>query len=304
MDLSVIIPTYNRSRLLARTIQGLCDQQTGSSIREVLVISDGATDDSSAVVNSFKDRLPIQYIEQPRKSVSAARNRGLAEARGTVALLLDDDIVPSPKLIAEHTAFHQQYPEIESVLLGYVTWLPELPITPFMRWYGEYGALFGYALLEDGKQVDRKYLYSCNVSFKVQFLNNISGFNENLTVFEDHELGYRLAKRGMKMFFRRNALAYHNQTFTFQQARERMRRYSRGVPAFLATEAGSEMNALENKWKMRLKRLATGPAIHALKPLESLADCPIPLPRPLYRLLYWYGAIRPLHVASNKQPKP
>lgn len=303
MDLSVIIPTYNRSRLLARTLQGLCEQQTGFLIREVLVISDGATDDSSEVVNSFKDRLPVRYIEQPKMGVSAARNRGLAEACGTAVLLLDDDVVPSPKLIAEHAAFHKQYPEVESVLLGYVTWLPELPITPFMRWYGEYGALFGYALLEDGKQADGKYLYSCNVSFKVEFLSKISGFNETLTVFEDHELGYRLAKRGMKMFFRRNALAYHNQTFTFQQACERMRRYSLGIPAFLATEAGGEMKARENKWKMRLRHLATGPAIHALKPLEPLADCPIPLPRPLYRLLYWYGAIRPLYVGTNRQSK-
>src|SRR6202030_2947180 len=44
MELSIVIPTYNRSKLLRRTLQGVCEQAGADRIREVLVVSDGSTD--------------------------------------------------------------------------------------------------------------------------------------------------------------------------------------------------------------------------------------------------------------------
>jgi glycosyltransferase involved in cell wall biosynthesis len=293
MELSIVIPTYNRSKLLRRTLQGLCEQVGADRILEVLVVSDGSTDATADAVDEFSGRLPVRRISQPKSGVSTARNRGLRETRGRVVLLLDDDVVPSSKLVLEHTDFHRQSPGLESVLLGYVTWLPELRITPFMRWYGEYGALFGYALLEDGSQVDRRYLYTCNISFKTDFLRANGGFNENLTVYEDHELGFRLAKQGMKMFFRRSALGYHNQSFTFQQACDRVQRYSTGFGAFLSTDAGKEMTRSESPWKSQLKRVAKYCLVRPVNSLQLLIDSNCPLPHSFYRAVYWYFATLP-----------
>jgi glycosyltransferase involved in cell wall biosynthesis len=293
MELSIVIPTYNRCKLLSRTLQGLCEQVAADRILEVIVVSDGSTDATSDVVDEFSGRLPVRCISQAKSGVSTARNRGLREARGRVVLLLDDDVIPSSKLVLEHTDFHRQSLGFESVLLGYVTWLPELRITPFMRWYGEYGALFGYALLEDDSEVDRRYLYTCNISFKTDFLRANGGFNENLTVHEDHELGFRLAKRGMRMFFRRNALGYHNQSFTFQQACDRVQRYSKGFGAFLSTEAGREMTRSEAAWKNRLKRLAKLCLIRPVNSLQLLIDSDYRLPHSFYRAVYWYFATLP-----------
>jgi glycosyltransferase involved in cell wall biosynthesis len=293
MELSIVIPTYNRSNLLRRTLQGLCEQAGADRIREVLVVSDGSTDATADAVDEFSGRLPVRFIFQPKSGVSTARNRGLRETRGRIVLLLDDDVIPSSKLVLEHTDFHRQSPGLESVLLGYVTWLPELRITPFMRWYGEYGALFGYALLEDGSQVDRRYLYTCNISFKTDFLRANGGFNETLTVHEDHELGFRLAKQGMKMFFRRSALGYHNQSFTFQQACDRVQRYSKGFGAFLSTEAGREMTRSEATWKSQLKRVAKYCLVRPVNSLQHLIDSNYPLPHAFYRVVYWYFATLP-----------
>jgi glycosyltransferase involved in cell wall biosynthesis len=293
VELSIIIPTYNRCKLLRRTLQGLCEQVCADRILEVIVVSDGSTDDTSEAVGEFSGRLPVRRISQPKSGVSTARNRGLREARGKVVLFLDDDVIPSSKLVLEHTDFHRQSSGLESVLLGYVTWLPELRITPFMRWYGEYGALFGYALLQDGSQVDRRFLYTCNISFKTDFLRANGGFNENLTVHEDHELGFRLAKQGMRMFFRRNALGYHNQSFTFQQACDRVQRYSKGFGAFLSTEAGREMTRSEAAWKSRLKRLARLCMVRPVNSLQHLIDSDYQLPHAFYRAVYWYFATLP-----------
>jgi glycosyltransferase involved in cell wall biosynthesis len=298
MDLSIIIPTYNRSGLLRATLQGLCEQNAAHRIREVLVVSDGSIDSTPEIVEGFSGRLPIRLICQPKKGVSTARNRGLREARGRMVLFLDDDVIPSSRLVLEHTDFHRQFPEPESVLLGYVTWLPTLRITPFMRWYGEYGALFGYSLLHDGVQVDRRYLYTCNISFKTEFLTRSDGFNENLSVFEDHELGFRLAKQGMRMHFRRSALGYHNQSFTFQQACDRLQRYSEGFGAFLSTDAGQEMIKNQVRWKVLLARVARHGHIRLAKPLRLAIDSDCPLPHTFYRAMYWYYATLP-----SGQPK-
>jgi hypothetical protein len=194
------------------------------------------------------------------------------------------------------------------VLLGYVTWLPELRISPFMQWYGEYGALFGYGLLQDGQRVDRRFLYSCNISFKTVFLRENGGFNERLSVYEDHELGYRLSQHGMRMSFRRSALGYHNQRFTFQQACDRMQRYSGGMDAFLATDAGRAMSDSMAGWKRPLKRWVNNRKSRAPALLQRLVDSSQRLPHAFYRLMYWYYATLPasprtLRTAANPEER-
>jgi glycosyltransferase involved in cell wall biosynthesis len=293
MELTIVIPTHNRSALLRATLEGLSNQLDANRILEVLVVSDGSTDDTPQVVDEFSEKLPVRLIANPKTSVSIARNTGLRAARGRTLLFLDDDVVPSERLILEHTEFHRHRPETEAVLLGYVTWLAERSITPFMRWYGEYGALFGFSLLQDGAQADRRYLYTCNISFKTEFLLQNHGLNEDLTVYEDHELGYRLAKHGMEMYFNRGALGYHNQSFTFQQACDRLKRYSKGFDAFLSTEAGQEMTKNQVKWKKRLAMLAARPRLPLFKPLRLAVDSKFPLPHAFYRLMYWYFATLP-----------
>jgi glycosyltransferase involved in cell wall biosynthesis len=271
----------------------------GERIGEVIVVIDGSTDATADAIEEFSARLPIRGILQIKSGVSTARNRSLREASGKLVLLLGDDVIPSSTLIAEHTEFHREHRDLESVLLSYVTWLPELRITPFMRWYGEYGALFGYSLLDDGSQVDRRYLYSCNTSFKTGFLSASGGFNENWTVYEDHELGFRLSKQGMKLYFRRSALGYHNQSFTFQQTCDRMQRYSKGLDAFLSTDAGREMTRSEPGWKRYLRRLVESRLVRPGRSLQSLIDSDYQVPHSFYRAAYWYFATLPSSQAKS-----
>lgn len=288
MDLTVIIPTHNRSELLRRALQGFCKQEAGELLWELVIASDGSTDSTHETVMLFKDRLPLRYLSSPKRGVSSARNLGLREAGAPVVLFLDDDVIPSPQLIREHAQFHRERPELENVLLGYVTWSPELPISPFMRWYGEFGGLFGFSRLRSGQPANPRFLYTCNLSFKTEFLRRHGGFNEDLTVLEDHELGYRLAKHGMRMNFQKEALGYHYQTFTFEQACQRLRRYNSGLPAFISTDAGKRMVKRKARMSFRIADMGVrilGPALRLIRPL---ADTNIRLPNAVYRLLYWY----------------
>jgi glycosyltransferase involved in cell wall biosynthesis len=84
---SVILPTYNRASWLPQTVASLL-QQTQPPL-EVLIVDDGSTDDTAAVCRSFPE--PVRYLRQENAGVSAARNRGIAEARGEWIALADSD---------------------------------------------------------------------------------------------------------------------------------------------------------------------------------------------------------------------
>ena len=288
MDITVIIPTHNRSEILKRTLQGFCEQTAGDLAWELIIVNDGSTDSTDRTVMDFESLLPLRYLRQTKSGVSCARNLGLREARSPIVLFLDDDVIPSPHLLFEHARFHQERFGLEFVLVGYVTWLPDAAITPFMRWYGEFGGLFGYSLLKDDQEGDPRYLYTCNISFKTEFLRGSSGFNERLSVMEDHELGYRLKQRGMKMYFRLAALGYHNQSFTFDQACRRLERYSGGLPAFCLTEAGPRMVRRRARLRFRLAEAVVKMVVPVLSPLCRLMDSSVRLPNAIYRLFYWY----------------
>ncbi|HNS13774.1 MAG TPA: glycosyltransferase family 2 protein [Syntrophorhabdaceae bacterium] len=84
---SIVIPTYNYADYLPTAIAS-CLQQTYRNI-EIIVVDDGSTDNTPAVVEGFRDR--VRSIRQANQGVSSARNRGLEEARGSFITFLDAD---------------------------------------------------------------------------------------------------------------------------------------------------------------------------------------------------------------------
>jgi glycosyltransferase involved in cell wall biosynthesis len=296
MKLSVVIPTYNRCAILEKTLAGLCNQAEPEHLHEVIVVSDGSTDGTSAVVEAFSARLPIRFLPLTKGTVSRARNTGLEQAESTVVVFLDDDIVASPNLLAEHAKFHREFPEPEAALLGYVTWPPEFRITPFMRWYGEYGALAPYSLIRGEGPISPNFLVTANVSVKKKFAQRVGGFNPDLAVHEDYDFGYRMAENGLRMYFRRDALGYHYQTFTFEQACRRCKRLNSNVEPFLATNAGREMLRKETGRSRRIIEVLARVPAAMFSPLLHLIDSDVVLPNPIYRLLYWDRANRPYRV--------
>jgi glycosyltransferase involved in cell wall biosynthesis len=84
---SVIIPTYNRVSTVRRAIESALRQSYERL--EVLVVDDGSSDDTRAVVTAFGGR--VRYLGQPNAGVSAARNRGMRAAGGEFIAFLDSD---------------------------------------------------------------------------------------------------------------------------------------------------------------------------------------------------------------------
>ncbi len=86
---SVVIPTYNRQEYVAQAIESALEQEMRGEPPEVIVVDDGSTDDTRAVVRQFGAR--VTYLWQQNRREGAARNTGAAHARGTYLAFLDSD---------------------------------------------------------------------------------------------------------------------------------------------------------------------------------------------------------------------
>jgi glycosyltransferase involved in cell wall biosynthesis len=85
---SIIIPTYNRAHLLKIAIQSVSDQTFEDW--EIVVVDDGSVDETKEVVSAFSEEK-VRYVFQQNQELSAARNTGIRNSRGTYICFLDDD---------------------------------------------------------------------------------------------------------------------------------------------------------------------------------------------------------------------
>ena len=85
---SIVVPTYNRAHLIRATLVSVLEQQLLDW--ELLIVDDGSTDDTATVVAQFPNPR-IHYLPKENAERGAARNYGLARARGEYVLFLDSD---------------------------------------------------------------------------------------------------------------------------------------------------------------------------------------------------------------------
>ena len=104
---SVIIPTYNGSRFIKESIQSVLDQ-TYPNI-EIIVVDDGSTDNTPAIVKSIADPRII-HIRQANSGVSMARNHGIDISHGDYIAFLDHDDLWLPHKLEKQMPFFKQNP--------------------------------------------------------------------------------------------------------------------------------------------------------------------------------------------------
>ena len=86
---SVIIPTYNRKRLLSRAVKSVLNQSYSNL--ECIIVDDASSDETREVINSFQDDRIIYFRHEENKGASAARNTGIKKSQGEFIAFLDDD---------------------------------------------------------------------------------------------------------------------------------------------------------------------------------------------------------------------
>jgi GT2 family glycosyltransferase len=224
-DLSVVIPTYRRPDALPRTLAALERQTTPPDRFEVIVVDDPEDDDSAAVaeiVRAPSRPFATRHLSRAKFGVSAARNAGWRAAGAPLVAFIGDDILLAPDALERHLAAHAREPDAAVGMLGLVVWARELRITPFMRWLEE-GIQFDYRSLP-GDEASWAHFYTSNVSVKRSMLERVGGFDEERFPFlyEDLDVGYRMAEHGFKLIFDRHAVGEHLHQTTLDAWRGRM----------------------------------------------------------------------------------
>jgi len=134
--ISVIISTYNRSRLLEKTLNSLAGINVSNDINwELIVIDNNSKDSTKQIVGYFikQNKLPLRYVFEPQQGLSYARNRGISESAGEILAFIDDDvIVPDDWLMQVDRAFSQYNVDViggkailrfEQTIPSWVSWL-------------------------------------------------------------------------------------------------------------------------------------------------------------------------------------
>jgi len=106
-QVSVVIPTYNRATLIGETLDSVLAQTYRDF--EVIVVDDGSTDNTPAVINAGYKGL-VRYIRQENAGQAAARNTGIRIANGTYIAFLDDDDLWLPHKLARQMPLFESNP--------------------------------------------------------------------------------------------------------------------------------------------------------------------------------------------------
>lgn len=113
IEISVVVPTYNRGESLKRVIQSLLAQHACPTSHEVIVVDNNSTDRTRATVASLIEgsTVPLRYVFESKQGVSFARNAGIAAARGASIAFVDDDVTPAPEWLRTLHRALVEYPD-------------------------------------------------------------------------------------------------------------------------------------------------------------------------------------------------
>jgi len=187
--------TYNRKKLLERALEALFAQRFPKDQYEIVLIDDGSTDGTGEYVKSLDPPCPLTYVHQQNSGLAKGRNQGIRHANGQIVLFIDDDIVASPNLLAEHVKTHERH--MDHVVRGWVNHIHDLEnIT---------GPQFNM------QDISTAFFWTSNVSASRKHLLQAGMFDEDFLEYgwEDLELGMRLKALGLGMKYNKKAIVYH-----------------------------------------------------------------------------------------------
>jgi GT2 family glycosyltransferase len=231
-EISVVIPTYNRFETLSRVIPTLLAQDLEPSQYELLVCDSNSTDATAQYVAGVAASHPnVRFLPGAYSGRAAARNAGIASARGEVVLFNDADIFASPDLLSTHLRRHRAAFGIAVVGL-------EVQVKDFADYLDkrDHPLRRGHLHPLSRKKLSWLYFLTGNASARRDDLLRAGGFDESFTGYghEDLELGYRLHVMGIQILYEPAAVNYHCQDVSYTDQSLKMRLAGRSTARFYA----------------------------------------------------------------------
>jgi glycosyltransferase involved in cell wall biosynthesis len=216
MDVSVVLPTYNRAASLQTTLETFSGLAVPSGITwELLVVDNNSTDGTRAVIEhaARSARFCVRYIFEKRQGRSAALNCGIAAAQGEIVAFTDDDVFLHPEWLAGLIDTFEKFD-----CAGVAGRIVPLWNHPKPRWLEMEGqqAIVNFELGDASKEI-RFAPMGANSAFRKQvFIQHglfrldlgVSGSQHTITC-DDTEFGERLIRGGEKIMYSPKAIIYH-----------------------------------------------------------------------------------------------
>ena len=105
MNVSIVIPTYNRKPILEKCLVALENQKLNTNISnyEVIVVDDGSTDGTSSWINNNKNNLPhVVLLQQEHGGPALGRNLGVIKSKYEIIIFIDSDLIVLDNFIICH----------------------------------------------------------------------------------------------------------------------------------------------------------------------------------------------------------
>ncbi|MGD0015599.1 MAG: glycosyltransferase [Bryobacteraceae bacterium] len=196
---SVVVPVRNSERTVEGTVQSLLALEYPQDRLELILVDNASTDGTAGILASHSDRL--RCVCEPKRGASAARNRGLFEARHPVVAFTDADCVVARDWL------HQLVVPLEDATVGVSGGriLAAHPCNPVQE-YGEW--------LHDQERAIQgfkpPYVISMNWASRRSVLLEAGGFDEGLFRGEDVDLAYRVLQAGYRLAYCAGAVIRHH----------------------------------------------------------------------------------------------
>lgn len=195
IDLSVVIPIYNAELLIDRCLDSVFSQP-GKYVVEVICVDDGSTDHSVEIIKKRKESNII-LLCQPNAGPAAARNRGIAAAKGRYVALLDADDYWEPSFIVETVGFLDTYSECIAVSVAqrHITFSGNYLSPSYISEPNHNEEAF---VLDDFYSFWAKYNHVCtgSITIRTDIAQQTGGQREELRICEDLEFWAYLATFG------------------------------------------------------------------------------------------------------------
>lgn len=185
-NVTVLMSVFDGARHLRAAIKSVLDQTQEDF--ELLIIDDGSTDSSAAIVARFKDSR-IRLLRQTNRGLVASLNRGISEARGSLIARLDADDLSNPTRLEKQSAFLDAHPAI--VMVGSSVAVLD----------SENRALGSYQLLLNDPELRAELLLRNpfahgSVMYRTSEVRSVNGYRKEYPHAEDYDLWRRLARVG------------------------------------------------------------------------------------------------------------
>lgn len=213
--LTVLLATRNRATVLQSVLEGFCGLQSPTGGWKLVVVDNGSSDQTKAILGLFAKRLPLLALEECRKGKNVALNTGLARIEGDLAVLTDDDVFPRKDWLVQLRHAADLNPGF-SIFGG--TILPRWEVKPpkWVRWTDQ-GAAFAItdSTWQDGP-IPANCIWGPNMAVRsnifqsgIHFDASIGPQGTNYVQGGDTELTRRLEGLGYKAWHVQGAIVEH-----------------------------------------------------------------------------------------------